>query len=142
MYQNILVPIDLAHRSSWRKALPVAIENARHWDAKLNVITVVPEIDIGATAVHYPKGFGRKIQEEAKERLNEILQQEAPKDLSVQGIVEQGSIYREILRVAQDIKADLIIMASHRPELTDYLIGSNAARVVRHAQCSVLVVRE
>lgn len=142
MYQNILIPIDLAHQSSWRKALPVAIEHARHWGAKLQVMTVVPEIDFGATAVHYPKGFGRRIQEEAKQRLDEIIQQEIPQDLSVQGIVEQGSIYREILRVARDINADLIIMASHRPELTDYLIGSNAARVVRHAQCSVLVVRE
>ena len=142
MYKNILVPIDLAHRSSWRKALPVAVKQARHGDAKLQVMTVVPEIDIGATAVHYPKGFGRKIQEEAKQRLDEILQQEIPQNMSVQGIVEQGSIYREILRVARDIKADLIVMASHRPELTDYLIGSNAARVVRHAQCSVLVVRE
>ena len=37
---------------------------------------------------------------------------------------------------------DLIIMASHRPELQDYLLGPNAARVVRHANCSVLVVRD
>ena len=38
-------------------------------------------------------------------------------------------------------KPDLIVMASHRPELKDYLIGPNAARVVRHADCSVQVVR-
>lgn len=38
--------------------------------------------------------------------------------------------------------ADLIVMASQRPELKDYLLGPNAARVVRHAEQSVLVVRE
>jgi len=42
---------------------------------------------------------------------------------------------------ARTLGVDLIIMASRRPELEDYLIGSNAARVVRHAHLSVLVVR-
>ena len=46
-----------------------------------------------------------------------------------------------MINVAKEIKADLIVMASHRPELRDYLLGPNAARVVRHADCSVLVVR-
>jgi nucleotide-binding universal stress UspA family protein len=36
----------------------------------------------------------------------------------------------------------VIVLASHRPELKDYLLGPNAARVVRHAKCSVLVVRD
>ena len=42
---------------------------------------------------------------------------------------------------SEAIKADLIVMGSHRPELRDYLLGPNAARVVRHAPCSVVVVR-
>jgi nucleotide-binding universal stress UspA family protein len=56
--------------------------------------------------------------------------------------VRQGSIYSEILSVAREQQVDLIVMASHRPEMKDYLIGTNAARVVRHAACSVLVVRD
>ena len=44
--------------------------------------------------------------------------------------------------MADETNADLIVMASHRPELKDFLLGPNAARVVRHANCSVLVVRE
>jgi nucleotide-binding universal stress UspA family protein len=50
-------------------------------------------------------------------------------------------VYEEILATARDLKADLIVMASHRPELKDYLLGPNAARVVRHSDVSVLVVR-
>ena len=50
-------------------------------------------------------------------------------------------MYEVILAVAKGIDADLIVMASHRPELKDYLLGPNAARVVRHADQSVLVVR-
>ena len=43
--------------------------------------------------------------------------------------------------MAKEIGADLIVMGSHRPELADYLLGANAAKVVRHADCSVMVVR-
>jgi universal stress protein F len=57
-------------------------------------------------------------------------------------IVAEGRIYREILKAAQTIQADLIVMGSHHPELKDYLLGPNAAKVVRHADCSVMVVRE
>jgi len=43
--------------------------------------------------------------------------------------------------VAQEKGVDLIIIASHRPGLQDYFLGSTAAKVVRHAKCSVLVIR-
>ena len=56
--------------------------------------------------------------------------------------MRNGTIYDEILAVADEIGADLIVMASHRPALRDYLLGPNAARVVRHAKQSVLVVRD
>jgi len=46
------------------------------------------------------------------------------------------------LAVAEEAVADLIVVGSHRPAMKDYLLGTNAARVVRHARCSVLVARE
>jgi nucleotide-binding universal stress UspA family protein len=65
-----------------------------------------------------------------------------PSDLVPNIHIGSGSIYKEILRVAKEAHADVIVMASHRSELSDYLLGPNAARVVRHADCSVMVVRE
>ena len=53
-----------------------------------------------------------------------------------------GGIYHELLQEAADWNADLIVVGSHRPVMSDYLLGSNAKTIVRHAQCSVLVVRE
>ncbi|MBP8076814.1 MAG: universal stress protein, partial [Escherichia sp.] len=55
--------------------------------------------------------------------------------------VEEGSPKDRILELAKKIPAHMIIIASHRPDITTYLLGSNAAAVVRHAECSVLVVR-
>ncbi|MEZ5601357.1 MAG: universal stress protein [Candidatus Competibacteraceae bacterium] len=57
-------------------------------------------------------------------------------------LAKHGSIYKEILDVAEEINADLIFMAAYRPSVKDYLLGSNASRVVRHARCSVTVVRD
>ena len=63
-------------------------------------------------------------------------------DLAMEQAIRHGSVYGEILRYARDVQADLIVMASHKPELKDFLLGPNAAHVVRHADCSVWVVRE
>jgi len=46
-----------------------------------------------------------------------------------------------VLEEAEACKADLIVMGSHRPAMATYLLGSNAARIVRHAPCSVMVLR-
>jgi nucleotide-binding universal stress UspA family protein len=56
-------------------------------------------------------------------------------------IVAYGSVYKEILRAAAAIPADIIVMAAHRPQPGVFLIGSNAERVRRRASCSVLLVR-
>jgi nucleotide-binding universal stress UspA family protein len=45
------------------------------------------------------------------------------------------------VKLKSPYEADLIVVGSHRPAMKDYLLGTNAARVVRHAHCSVLVVR-
>ena len=55
--------------------------------------------------------------------------------------VRTGHSYDTILEVAKEKDVNLIIIASHRPGLQDYFLGSTAAKVVRHANCSVLVVR-
>ena len=55
--------------------------------------------------------------------------------------VGSRSIWRGIVELASQAKADLIVLASHRPAMKDYLLGTNAVSVVRHAPCSVMVVR-
>ena len=55
--------------------------------------------------------------------------------------IREGNAPSNILQAAEDHRADLILLGSHVPGFSDYFIGSTAARVVRHAQCSVLVER-
>jgi nucleotide-binding universal stress UspA family protein len=140
MYRNILLPIDLNEESSWGTALPLAIEFCRAFGPSLHVLTVVPSLAMGVMA-YLPGDAGRKLTEAAAATLADFVEENVPDTVNAHAVVGQGTVYQVILEVAEQVGADLVIMAAHRPALSDYLLGPNAARVVRHASCSVLVVR-
>ena len=142
MYQNILLTIDPSEESSWKKALPTAVELCKSSGAKLYILAVVPDFGTGAVSAYFPDGYQDEVIAKTKTELEALAAKAVPSDVSANAIVICGTIYEEILNSVKAIRPDLVVMASHRPELKDYLLGPNAARVVRHASCSVLVVRD
>ncbi len=142
MYKEILLPIDLNHESSWRKALPSALELSESFGGRLHIMTVVPDFGMSIVGSFFPKDYEKQAIEGANSALHDFTKAHLPKGVACQHIVSHGTVYEEILEAAKTIKADLIIIGSHRPELKDYLLGPNAARVVRHANISVMVVRD
>jgi nucleotide-binding universal stress UspA family protein len=142
MYRNILVPVDLSDKHSWRKALPTAISLCETFEAKLHLMTVVPDFGLPMVGQFFPEGYEAKLRQQAAKQLRDFAAQQVPGEIECRRIVGEGKVYQEILKAADAIEADLIVMGSHRPELRDYLLGPNAAKVMRHARCSVMVVRE
>ena len=142
MYRNVLVPIDLSDKHSWRKALPTAVALCQAFQARLHLITVVPEFGLPMVGQYFPEGYEEKLRQQAARQLKALVAEQVPDEVPTRRIVAEGKIYREILNAAKTAQADLIVMGSHHPELKDYLLGPNADKVVRHADCSVLVVRE
>ena len=142
MYKDILLAVDLNEESSWKKALPTAVEYCRAFDATLHIIAVAPSVGMPFVGEFFPEGYEKQVEDALLKALREFASEHVPKNVRVQHIVSQGTVYREIIDAAEKIGTGLVIMASHRPELKDYLLGPNAARVVRHAGCSVLVVRD
>ncbi len=142
MYRDILFPVDLNHESSWKSALPTAIEYCKAFGSRLHVVTVLPEFGLPIVANYFPENFEEKARTAANQRLHEFVSQHVPDNIPVQHIVAEGVAYKEILRVAEEVGADLILMASHHPGIRDYLLGPNSERVVRHFDHSVLVVRD
>ena len=140
MFSRILLPIDLNHDSSSQKALPTAIELAKTSGASLHVLTVVPDFGMSIISQYFPEGYEKQVAKKTLEDLRDFAKKHVPDDIDVQHIVGGGTAYQIILKIAGEIDADLIVMDSRRPELQDYLLGPNAARVVRHADCSVLIV--
>jgi len=138
MFKSILVPIDLSDPDYYKSAIATASEMAKRDNADLHIVTVLPVIS-GMVASSIPADLEAKITEEAKEEMEKLA---AETGLSkAKAAVRHGSVYHEVLDEADRVGADLIVMGSHRPGMATYLIGSNAARIVRHAKCSVLVLR-
>lgn len=140
MYSNILVPVDLEEPSSWSKTVPVALSLAKCFQARCTLATVVEDKDAVRDAQWSSIGY-RELLSTASARLA-LLVDDLCDGASVETVVGTGGVSGGILDLARQIDADLIVLASHRPAMKDWLIGAHASRVVRHSQCSVLVVRD
>ena len=142
LWKSILVPTDFSAASF--KALEYAFTLGEMFGAKLTLAHIVVPV-AAPDLVYGPISWDESIaMEAAKERLNELKQE---KGFDVAGrvriIVRQGHPYTEIDQIAKDIQSDLIVVSTHgRSGLRHLLLGSVAERVIRHAPCPVLVVRE
>lgn len=140
MFKLILVPVDIEQPSSWELALPQAIELAEASKGSVIIMTVVKDLKAMFEGLHFPFQMELMISR-ARDKLVRIVSGYRSTNVPLTEEVRFGSIGHEILRTAHDCGTDLVVMASHRPEMRDYLIGPNAAHVAQHAKCSVLVLR-
>lgn len=144
MKRIILVPIDISDKEITQRITRYVESEAINDGVRIHFLTVIPPFPYSSSlgmayAVELP--IMDKLIAEAMTRLNEISKQFIIQEDKMFFHVEHGSPKDRILGMAKSLRADLIIIASHRPDITTYLLGSNAAAVVRHAECSVLVVR-
>ncbi len=138
MYKSIIVAVDLAHGDLGKALLGRAIELLDE-GGTVRLVHVLEEVP-SYVAAELPRDIGERRNAEAMVELK-TMAQGAGTDAKVLAEVRSGAASGQILQSAEDNGADLIMIASHRPGLSDYFIGSTAARVVRHAQCSVLISR-
>jgi len=141
MFTSILLPVDLSAPESWRKAAPVAIKMARDDGIPLHVATVMPDYGMSVVGTYFEQDFEQKALHHIGEELAAWVSEHVPEGVEVHPHVLHGTVYDQIIAAADRLDCDAIVMGSHRPELKDYLLGPNAARVVRHARQSVFVVR-
>ena len=142
MYKDILLPVDLGNLETQEKAVTTAIELAKAYGSRLHVMTIIPDFGESFVAAYFPADYQEKALAAASDKLHDFVKRRIPKEIHVQHIVAHGTIYDEILSFAREHPIDMIVMASHRPALQDYLLGPNASHVVRHSNCSVMVVRQ
>ncbi len=142
MYEKILFPVDLGDTDSQEAARRRAVDMAKMCGAELHVLNVLPLFAFGSADMYPPEGFEEQATTRAHDDLKDYVDRIiAPELIDVQAAIAHGTVYKEIIEYSEAHAIDLIVLASHRPELSDYLLGPNAARVVRHANCSVMVIR-
>ena len=136
MYKTILVPIEMAHVDESEAVINLAKQQSAE-GAKIILLNVVEEIPTWAASA-IPADIIERSKEISRQHLEALAASSGP---NVEARIRSGHAYNTILDEAESSGAELIIIQSHRPGLQDYLLGSTAAKVVRHATCSVLVVR-
>jgi nucleotide-binding universal stress UspA family protein len=133
-----MVPVDLVHASRVKRALKVAADLARLYDAEVCYVAVTAATP--GPAAHNPKEFATKLEEFAqgeaathghKARSHSVVSHDPAVDLD-----------RTLLAAREEIGADLVVMASHVPGIGEYLFPSHGGRMAQHAGVSVMVVRE
>lgn len=141
--KTIVCPVDFSDPSL--AALDAAIEMARHFGAALKVLHVLPlsppfptDMLVIAADLHESDVERRQA---AQGHIDEILGQSVSGVASVHSEVRMGSAPHEIICVANDDQADLIVIATHgRTGWRHLVFGSVAEAVVRGASCPVLTI--
>jgi nucleotide-binding universal stress UspA family protein len=140
MFKKLLIPVDLTEPDLTKQALEEALAIAKGTQAQLRLVNVQSLVPV-AFIDYIPPNFDDELRAAAEQEIGEVAADiDYSRDL-ISTTVRFGAIYPEVLAEADDWGADLIVISSHRPAMSTYLLGSNAKTIVRHAKCSVLVVR-
>ena len=138
MYSKIMVPVDLAHADKLEKALRVAADLSRHYEAPILYVGISSALP--GPVARTPEEFAKKLkafgQAQAKER----------------GIEAEARAYTShdpardldttLARAIKENGVDLVVMATHAPGAPEYLFASNAGYLAQHAPVSVFVIRD
>jgi len=139
MYSRIMVPVDLQHVDKIEKSLETAAELARHWGATLCYVAVAGNVP--NRVARSPEEFEVELNMFAREHGDRYgVEVEAHVVPSVDVVVELDD---KLIETSERIGADLVVMASHVPDVPDrlHLMSSNAAGIVKRSSISVFVVR-
>jgi len=136
MYKTIVVPVQLANEEHDKELIGLARKLGGK-SARIIVVHVIEEVPT-YVATNLPVGLLDESTAAATQELDALAKSA---DAAAETDVRSGHTATTILAIAAETGADLIVVGSHRPGFQDYLLGSTAARLVRHSDCSVLVAR-
>ncbi|WP_172331243.1 universal stress protein [Mangrovicoccus sp. HB161399] len=139
MFKSVLASVDVAVPGETQALLKAAAESCACWGAALHVVTVVPDVGMAIVGSQLGEDFEARSLEAAR---GELVRAVEAAGIDAQIHVLEGTVYDKVIRLADELDVGLIIVGAHRPELREYLLGSNASRLLRHSRKSVLVLRD
>lgn len=142
MFKKILLPIDLDSPSSWKKPARIAQAMLDQAGGEIHVLAVLPEMKFSILGSYFDKDFEGAAMKDMTGGLRHWMRSHIPAGVKAVPHVAHGSIYDEIISTANRLGCDAIVLMAHRPDGKEYLLGPNAARVVRHAKQTVVVARD
>lgn len=140
MYKKILVAVDLGEQDIAQPALAAAVELAGLTKGEIRLVHVrhpIPPSPLGMVGGEVLSDNKNFFDAEMAKLLADVSFDKA----RLSSACRMGAVYDEVLTEAREWGADLIVVSAHQPSMATYLLGSNATKIVRHADCTTLVVR-
>ena len=137
MFSQIMVPVDLGHTDELAKSLTVAADLSKQYGAPVCYVGVATSQP--SSISRFPEEFEKKLSEFAEEQAS--LGGHAATSRAFIGHDPVTDVDDVLLRAAEEVGADLVVMASHVPKLVDYIWPSNGGKIAAHSKAAVFVVR-
>ncbi|WP_375057418.1 universal stress protein [Zobellella sp. DQSA1] len=140
MFKQILLPLDFEHQELYPQVVESALQLC-HPQGQIHLLYVNSARIHHAAAPLMSNELIGSMDKTMEQQLADFMARHIPVALQGQIWIKHGVVYDTILARARKHRTDLIVMPASRPGAGTYLLGSNASRVVRHADCAVLVIR-
>jgi nucleotide-binding universal stress UspA family protein len=137
VFKKIMTPVDLAHQGDLKKALQCTADLAKHYGAEVVYVGVTAATP--SSTAHNPEEYSEKLDAVAKDQADQHGINATAK--TVVSHDPSTDVDDALLRSVKDTGADLVVMASHVPNVLDYIWPSNGGKMAEHAKCTVMVVR-
>ncbi|MEQ6916819.1 universal stress protein [Halomonas aquatica] len=141
MFNQILIPVDLTHKEHLerlRQAAQLLIDGV----GSVTLLYVDPiMVHRDALMMELEESQFDEHRQEAQAQLQSLSESLQLENVTMNVVTREGVAHDQILEYASEISADAILMMASQPGVSSYFIGSTAERVVRHADCSVFVIR-
>lgn len=141
MFKNILVPLHLEYKKNHEKLLKGAVKVLDKEDGKITLLFVNETSVHGAISSVIDDDDKKHYDNDAVRKLREIANKYSLPEEKLSYSIRNGSVHQEILEESNSINSDAIVMMATKPGLKSYFISTTSERVIRHADCSVFVIR-
>ncbi|WP_246097296.1 universal stress protein [Ruegeria faecimaris] len=137
MYSHIMIPVDLHLPPEVRKAAKVAAAIAEWQGAKITLVSVTGTQP--GDPVQSDAAIDKNLRDFAKQLAESSGTEVAYRN--IHSVDVAAEVDGDLTRTAEEIEADLIVVGTHAPRITDYIFSSHAGYLAKHASVSVFVVR-
>lgn len=135
MFQKIIVPVDLAHTHALTKAIKIAIDLAQEQKAELCFVGVTGSAP--SVLARSPEEYAQKLDAFAQSQAQDL-------PISSHAVISNDPSIdtdRALEELIKELQADLVVMATHLPDISDYFWSGHGAHIATHSNASVFLVR-